>query len=321
MARIVAYEPALRDQVLELQRHLWSDDLALNSAYFDWKYERNPYLETEFIRLAVADDRVVGMRGLWGSEWEAGDPAVRSVVLCGGDLVVASDHRRRGLALELVEAPMPDARDAGYGGVVSVTGSPITQSTFLKAGWRNPGPLGTVRRPASLPTGTRVSCEDEPRPAEMANLVQRLGHDGRFRHVRDAQYFSWRFGCPMHRYRFFFAGKGHLEGYLVLNEVGNIVDWEATNASVRIELLNATIALGGELAIWTVGLPRETKALLHGAGFRTSRSNEGLDEAPRAVRDDPQLLIGYLQPGWEVGGRPVLDLDRWDLRMLYSDLY
>ena len=40
----VRYQPDLKGQVVELQTHLWSPSLALNTAYFEWKYERNPYL-------------------------------------------------------------------------------------------------------------------------------------------------------------------------------------------------------------------------------------------------------------------------------------
>ncbi len=39
---IIKYSLEFKSQVLELQTHLWSPDLALNAAHLEWKYERNP---------------------------------------------------------------------------------------------------------------------------------------------------------------------------------------------------------------------------------------------------------------------------------------
>jgi hypothetical protein len=48
---IVKYCPEFKQQVLKLQTHLWSPDVTVNSAYLEWKYERNPYMKTPFIHL------------------------------------------------------------------------------------------------------------------------------------------------------------------------------------------------------------------------------------------------------------------------------
>ena len=72
----------------------------------------------------------------------------------------------------------------------------------------------------------------------MAELAERIGYDGRIRHVRDEQYFSWRFQNPLSEYRFLFWDNGRLDGYLVLyrkvyppgnDELAYIVDWDAIN--------------------------------------------------------------------------------------------
>jgi hypothetical protein len=63
---------------------------------------------------------------------------------------------------------------------------------------------------------TRVTVAHAPRPDAMAALVRRLGHDGRLRHVRDVEYFSWRFQNPLATYRFLFHGGEQPDGYLVL---------------------------------------------------------------------------------------------------------
>jgi hypothetical protein len=73
----VRYQPDLKGQVVELQTHLWSPSLALNTAYFEWKYERNPYLVEPLIYLVMYHGKAIGMRGFFGVQWEGGVPAQR----------------------------------------------------------------------------------------------------------------------------------------------------------------------------------------------------------------------------------------------------
>ena len=40
---IVKYDSEYKNQLIGLQKLLWSPDVAVNAAYFEWKYERNPY--------------------------------------------------------------------------------------------------------------------------------------------------------------------------------------------------------------------------------------------------------------------------------------
>jgi GNAT superfamily N-acetyltransferase len=374
---IVEYDPTLRSKIIGVQQYLWGQDLAANAAYFDWKYERNPYLTSEFVRVAVADGDVVGMRGIWGSRWEAGDPAVSAVVPCAGDLVIAPEHRRRGLSVALIEAPMADLRAAGYDHVFNLSGSLPTAIGSLKSGWRSPGALGTasrapagpsvrqrlrararrvriarraserlglLRHPREGPPGRpfatldrrrsssseRIVLERGPRPDAMADLVERIGHDGRLRHVRDSTFFAWRFDNPLHAYRFLFLGEERLDAYLVVETDGrggtpivNIIDWEGTSLAAKAEVLHSAIGRGAfpVLAIWTVNLPTDAVRLLEEAGFAIERAPRSIGSAYRAAEGRTQVLVKSLRDDWSIGGRGLLDLQHWDLRMLYSDYF
>ncbi len=67
---LLKYRPELKEQILKLQTHLWSlwsPDLALNRAYFEWKYDQNPYIDQPLIYVALCNGEVVGMRGLMGA--------------------------------------------------------------------------------------------------------------------------------------------------------------------------------------------------------------------------------------------------------------
>jgi hypothetical protein len=98
------------------------------------------------------------------------------------------------------------------------------------------------------------------------------------------------------------------------------VDWEATNAQVRADLLQAAIHWGNfpELTIWSATLPDEAKTLLNNTGFE-QRGGEG-----NLARYLPTVLVRpirdeMLKDDWVLADRRLLDVDNWDLRMIYSD--
>ena len=180
--------------------------------------------------------------------------------------------------------------------------------------------------------GSYVSVEPAPRPEAMAELVERVGSDGRLRQVRDQEYFAWRFQSPLSRYRFLFWGDATLEGYLVLQTYVHgkgisIVDWEATNIKVRADLLQTAMQWGkfDELTIWTATLPAEVKTLLRNAGFRILGKTESIGRAYSVSAPRPTVLLRAVrqdmlkETDWLMAQRRLLDLDNWDLRMIYSD--
>ena len=352
---IVKYHPEFRSQVVELQRHLWGPDVALNAAYLEWKHERNPYLETPLIYLALCGGQVVGMRGMYGAKWQIGYPCQTFLGLCGSDLVIAPDHRNRGLFRKILSAVLDDLANSSYTYVFGLSAGEITYLGSLAMGWRGIGPLRTVQRKCakSLPSSAsgekrdlfysldrngagsggeaspHVSVELTARPKAMAELIERIGGDGRMRHVRDQQYFAWRFQNPRAVYRFLFWEDARLEGYLVLRRwvytdrvAVNIVDWEATNAQVRADLLQAAIRWGNfaHLTIWSATLPDEAKTLLQITDFKE------LEGKGNMTRFHPTVLVRpirdeMLKGDWVLADRRLLDLANWDLRMIYSDGY
>ncbi len=174
-----------------------------------------------------------------------------------------------------------------------------------------------------------VSADRVPRPEAMAELIERIGSDGRIRHVRDRQYFAWRFQNPLHAYRFLFWEETNLEGYLVLQksistlsnrERVRIADWEATSPQIGEELLRTAIQLGNfnDCGIWSATLPAGTRTLLQDTGFNPLLNEaEGMDRyrssvLVRPVRDE------MLKTEWTLVNRRLLDLANWDLRMLYA---
>jgi hypothetical protein len=373
---IVRYNPKFKKQVVDLQRNLWSPSLALNTAYFDWKYERNPYLSSPLIYLAVHDDNVVGMRGFFGIQWETGSPNQKIRSLYADDSVVAPEHRRGGVIHKIMEAAFKDLTKQEHQYVFNMSAGPVIFRHSLSMGWRNVGYMqpmhwrpwavtfqrGLRRISRSIPlmfhrmdtivsrqlenrrrslaefshkeikqlakTSPLIAFEDSPRCQAMADLVEKIGSCGKIRHVRDKEYFEWRFQNPLSRYRFLFHNKTNLEGYLVLQEytsdftdkeVLNIVDWEGSNSLVKEELLQAALSYARNrvLYIWSATLPFETAAILKAKGFRISRQAQDLSPPipallVRSVRDE------NLEGEWMFANCRLSNLSDWDLRMLYS---
>ena len=176
-------------------------------------------------------------------------------------------------------------------------------------------------------TAAPITLESRPRVDAMAGLIERLGHDGRIRYRRDREYLDWRFRDPSKEYRFLYWDESRLEGYLVLSrrasDLGGwqrvfVSDLEATDARIRRALLSAAMSWGRfpELVTWTASLSHDETRLLQDHGFSP------VDRADTA-RGCPCVLVrplgeGARSPEWLLGGRQILDISSWDIRVLYS---
>lgn len=334
---VVPYDPQFRDQVLALQVHLWTKNLNLNSAYMRWKYEENPYLQNPLIYLALAEGQVVGMRGMIGASWALGTPATSVVAPVGGDTVVAPEHRKRGLFQMIDEAAEQDLLSRGFRFAFNFSANPGTYILSVRRGWRLAGAHKNLFRAPGPPSPdsvdrvraqrARLSSGPEPRALEMADLVRRIGNDGRLRHQRDEAYYLWRFRNPLNSYGFVFWEDERLEGFLVVRRDRNgglsrphILDWTASSKDVADDLLAAAeVAFGkGQLAIWSATLDTHQLQALKAAGFEAVDDTRGID------RYLPGVLVRCLDPqvqeaDWQLAGTSLVDIANWDLRMIYSD--
>ena len=159
---IVPYTAEYREQVLQVQRHLWSRDLALNRAYLTWKYEDNPYLPSPTIALAIHRGTVVGMRGLVGARWQLGTSGRTIDMPFADDLVVAPEHRGQGISARLIRATCGFARGLGHRFVLNLRGGPMTVLDSLAAGFR---PIGAMQPVA----------KSRPQDGAVARIRERLG--------------------------------------------------------------------------------------------------------------------------------------------------
>jgi GNAT superfamily N-acetyltransferase len=161
-----------------------------------------------------------------------------------------------------------------------------------------------------------VVVESSPRPEAMAQLVRSNADDRRIRHVRDADFFRWRFGNPTREYRFlYYERDGALEGFVALagyrrsNLQFNIVDVEARDDAVLAELLESACAWGRFPAIgaWLTSHSPAARRLLTRYGFVP------IDRGLRA-RGMPCVLLKKIGPD----ENSAIDRAAWDIRLIDS---
>lgn len=166
-------------------------------------------------------------------------------------------------------------------------------------------------------------------PDEMASLVKKLTPNNKIILARDEKFFGWRYKNPLSSYLFVYWLDEELKGYLVAQTPlynyhsmidFNIVELEAVRSEIKIELLKTLISILGfrSITIWSNMLDEDCKKFLTSNGFCETSSGKSV------VDYTPTVLIRTMnQPEdkTEFSGYNILDMNNWDLKMIYSDHY
>jgi GNAT superfamily N-acetyltransferase len=172
--QIVSYRPEYISKIVEVQRDLWGPDEDLNAAYLSWKYLQNPHVSEPLIYLAMRRERVVGMRGFVGSEWQFGSPRQRVVLPLAADAVIAPDHRNRGLMTLLMEIALKDLTQKGYKYVLSMEARRVTVMSQVTTGWRSVGSLQPMERQVARSKSTQCEQPSLRNASLTASVYRRL---------------------------------------------------------------------------------------------------------------------------------------------------
>jgi hypothetical protein len=353
------YQPKYREEIIQLQTALWSPDLALNSAYLAWKYDQNPYLNEPLIYLALQNERVVGMRGLYGAQWEIAQTGQTVILPCTGDTIIAREHRNRGLLRQLLQFQHADRALTAFPYMLSFSAGAPVYFCLLSEGWRVIGAYGTLVRPT--PIGKLLKSERlkswarhpaintlwrvaahlrhtslwrahiqgslELRAEDMASLVARTCRPDKIRQHKDSRYYAWRFRSPLRWYKFFYWQKTTLEGFLVLRRNSRftagpvqLVDWAATTPEVLTELLQAALQDVG-LGSLEIWSATLPEAMVATLGELGFTPAESPASVYRPALLGRCLNAALLDRKWSLAGWDIGDLENWDLRMVYSDQY
>ena len=176
--RLTVYDPDRLQEILHLQRALWSQDEGANTDYFTWKYEKNPFLRRPRIFMALAGDEVVGVRGFHGTAWRFDGEGSYAITPTAGDTVIAPDHRSKWLFEKMNHFALAGLAAEGFSVVANFSAAPVAYLRSLRSGWRAVGSYapwardrvaGDGRGPPS--TAGSVTLKSGPRPTPMADLV------------------------------------------------------------------------------------------------------------------------------------------------------
>ena len=195
-------------------------------------------------------------------------------------------------------------------------------------------PAGSIRpfarldrapNPSYSECGLGIEIDDHPRIPEMLDLIQRIGYDGRCRHVRDESFLRWRYRNPFREYRFLYSTDVRLNGFLVfrrtIDEISpqdrlSIVDLEGVTERVKSALLDVAVRVAGfdELVMWAAPASDETRQQLRRFGFRSV--------AKVTAFETPSILVWPVDDARDgqrlVNGVDLMAGSNWDMRMIYS---
>jgi GNAT superfamily N-acetyltransferase len=370
---IIPYHAGLEPEIVELRNMASGGGPAKSRQFLDWKYNQNPFARDSFLTVAQYEGRVIGMRGAYGTCWEA-DGVDRVVLPAVDDFAVLPEHRGSGVATLIMRAQHDDLKARGYPFAMALSSGRLTALASLAAGWKSvaamepvvrfgprrrltrglygrlhgvrflwrlaarndrvtPSPTEPFARlealgriPGRAP-GTTIVFERAARADAMAALIQRLGHDGRIRQVRDAEFIAWRYRNPWREYGFLYMERGgRLDGFLALGRFHeyrqtmtpfHIVDWEGVPPETRAELLAVALRHGRfpEIGAWSAAGHTEDQLVLVRAGFVPW-------ELESRARGLPCVLVRAISSApaeeWKLGNRRLIDRENWDTRLLYS---
>jgi hypothetical protein len=191
----------------------------------------------------------------------------------------------------------------------------------------NPYIYNIIHKDSKSKVPSRIKIENHPRPEEMYSLVKKLIPKNKIILTRDVGFFSWRYKGPLSDYLFLYWYDNELKGYLVaqtrlyrgLNNF-NIIELEAENSVIKKELLRYLVILleFSPITIWSNMLDENCKKFLASIGFSETSSTKSLADYT------PTVLVkttGKSDAKIEFQGCDLLDINNWDLKMIYCDGY
>jgi hypothetical protein len=143
---VVRYSPEFDAEIARLQQLLGNRDPGHHAKCLEWKYAQNPYFDETLIYLALHEGHVVGTRGVFGTLWQVDEDSSRHLLPYADDLVVAPEHRNRGVVSLIMKAAFDDLAQRGHRFAISLSAGPVTYVSSLAGGWRSAGSFEPVRR-------------------------------------------------------------------------------------------------------------------------------------------------------------------------------
>jgi GNAT superfamily N-acetyltransferase len=262
---LAAYEPAHRQEYLQLLRDAWGD-VALSPAEFDWWFDRNP--AGSLMSVARMDGRVVGvaahslLRTVLEDEEQLASFSVHATT--------ATEARGQGIFVALERRHEEEAAKRGAAVVLAFASKPTAPLFLGPLGWTELGRIRIWARPF-----TRLG----PRGSPVAQVE-------RFRHgndaartwpnhvVRDPEHLNWRYAVSPRDYVVLadggnYAVLGHKEHRGV--GIATIADLVADHPKPLLRSCLRRVRPGAR-ALFAIPAPEHRRAYLSLGFMPTSRT-------------------------------------------------
>ncbi len=338
-------------QLVELMQFLWGEDEQANRSYFKWKYEDNPYTEIPLGVVALSNEQVVGFRGYFAMQYQITGLNQKLTILNPGDTVVHPDYRRMGLSVRMGELAAREL-SAQYRIMLNTTSTSVSLPGYLRMGfqpvtpktyhsryrvtgllsyilkYRDPSP---PRRDWTSPAMVgEIMVADEPRPDEMASVIEMQRHDQKKLEVyQDQAFFQWRYQNNKNHYRFYYDLQGgSTKGYVVIrlspnHRRGYIVDSGAIEPASIERILQVIIDQRhlDIISIYRHCIDPSLSSLLDKLGFKT---NSLVRKIENKMNGELPLLVKPVRKDATESDFIIQDLDvrkfeSWSLKGICSD--
>lgn len=240
------YREEDKPKVLELLSGLWNMPYEKKLAYFNWKYEQNPYTDSPLAYVALDGDKIVAFRGYMAQPIIIKNNILYNAVIC--DMITDSSYRRKGLFYKLTNFSIEDILSNRHCliSINSSSGGP-TSFGYIKLGWEplierehifsfnlfsKYKPISSTR--LRQKDNEFIDIDNNARSHEMASLFKKNRNEKLFVLDKDEKYIKWRYSNPLKVYNFLYYYVGEkLVAYCVFDKRGydkfDLVDYETEN--------------------------------------------------------------------------------------------
>ena len=252
---IMDYQPDFKDQVIDLAKIIWGEDRNKNKAYFEWKFEQNPYFKELIGTIGLYKGKAIGFNGLSVLKWQIGEKKNILCTIVSTGVCVHINHQRKGLHTAMVEYNMKKYKTSKFKLMTAFSPNLASIAFDLKTGWAIFATRKYLRRydywhMTKREILTRVKAQSDKlkkvlgkygsievtqnvKPIAMANLIEKIPiQDNAICLCRDLKFMQWRFLNPKVNYLFyyFWDNDKSLKSYIVVKYyhktgAGKIVDY------------------------------------------------------------------------------------------------
>jgi len=293
------YQPDFKDQVIDLAKIIWGEDRNKNKAYFEWKFERNPYFKEMIGTIGLYKGKAIAFNGLTVLKWYIDNRKNIFYTIGSTGACTQVNHQRKGLHTAMVEYLMKKYGTSRFKLITSFSSNPASAAWALKTGWKIFATRKYLRRYDYWQMGKRkiltrvkvrsnelkkvlgkydsIEVTQNVKPIAMANLIEKIPiHDNTISLCRDLEFMKWRFLNPSINYLFYYIWDNDkkINGYIVVKYysktgAGKIVDYAYLDIQYFKKILALLISQKHFtfLFILDVNLDEDLSKALQGFGF------------------------------------------------------